>query len=44
MGPFSSTTRIMDRVTTAHYCVMLEKELKPSIYSKYRGMLTNGVV
>jgi hypothetical protein len=31
-------------VYSAQYCTMLEEELKPTVCSKHRGMLTNGVV
>jgi len=31
-------------VNKAQYCAMLEVELKPTVHSKCRGMLTDGVV
>jgi hypothetical protein len=31
-------------VNSVQYCPVLGEELKPTIHSKYRGMLTNGVV
>jgi hypothetical protein len=31
-------------VSSAWYCAMLEEKLKPTLYSKHRGMLMNGVV
>jgi hypothetical protein len=44
MGPFSNTTRIADRWSVVHSIVLYLKELKPNICSKYRGMLTDGIV
>jgi hypothetical protein len=29
---------------SAQYCAMLKEKVKPTICSKHRGMLTNGVV
>jgi hypothetical protein len=31
-------------VSSAWYYAMLEVEMKPNVFSKYRGMLKNGVV
>jgi hypothetical protein len=31
-------------VNSAQYCATLEEELKPTICSEHRGMLTNGAV
>jgi len=30
-------------VSSAEYCAILDEELKPTIYRRYRGMLTDGV-
>jgi hypothetical protein len=44
LGLSSSTTRNMDKQSIVHSIVLyLEEELKPTIHSKCRGMLTNGV-
>jgi hypothetical protein len=31
-------------VTSAQYCAMLQEEFKPTIHSKCRGILTDGIV
>jgi hypothetical protein len=44
MGPSSSTTMMVGRWSILHGIMPCLKELKPIVHSKFRGMLTDGVV